>query len=238
MDFWRTVLVVFRRSYVTVPAFLLAVGMALMVYSSVPVRYVSTAALVLTAPPNGGSIVPSPNHQPMVTNPLLNFDHGLSMSATIIIQALGTPELATELGAPPGGSTTYQVTNGSSNPELLTSGPFVFIAGEGATSEQAQDIVRRVIDQATLELAALQRELDAPEQTYITMSEVVAPTTPEAHGGSRMRAGAAALALGVIASLAAGFAVESLAAAWRRRRGRHAEPDEVADHPPLLAAGH
>jgi hypothetical protein len=239
MDFWRTVLVVFRRWYVTVPAFLLAVGIALMVYSMVPVRYVSTAALVLTAPPTGGSLVPLPDHQQVVTNPLLNFDHGLSTSATILIQALGTPELATELGAPPGGSTTYRVTNGSSNPELLTSGPFVFIAGEGATSAQAQDIVRRVIDRAKLELAARQRELDAPEPTYITITEVVSPTTPEAQGGSRMRAAAAALALGVIASLAAGFAMESLAAAWRSRRsrGRDTEAGEAADHTPVLVAG-
>jgi hypothetical protein len=237
MDFWRTVLVLFRRWYVTMPAFLLAVGMALMVYSSVPVRYVSTAALVLTVPPTGGSLMPSPNHQPMVTNPLLNFDQGLSMAATILIQALGTPEMATELGAPPGGSTTYRITNGGTNPELLTAGPFVFIAGEAAAAAPAQDIVRRVIDRAKLELAARQRELDAPESTYLTISVVVAPTTAEAQGGSRMRAGAAALALGLIASLAAGFAMESIAAAWRRRRGRDAKPDEVAGHPPLLPAG-
>lgn len=221
MDFWRTVLVVFRRWYITVPAFLLAGAVMLLVYSVVPVRYVSTAALVLTAPPTGGSSLSPPPEQPqLLVNPLLNFDQGLSTSASILIQALRTPELATELGAPPGGATTYEVTNGSSNPELLTSGPFVFIAGEAATAAQASEIVRRVVERAELELNTRQQALDVPESTFITISQVVTPTTPQAQGGSRTRAAAAALALGVISSLAAGFAAQSIADARRARRRR------------------
>jgi hypothetical protein len=230
MDFWRTVLVLFRRWYVTVPAFLLAIGVSLLVYSSVQIRYVSTAALVLTTPPTGGTLAPEPEHGFGLTNPLLNFDHGLSMSASILIQALGTPEVAAELGMMPGGETSYRVTNGSTNPELITSGPFVFIAGESATAGAAQDVVRRVIDRAKIELANRQKELSAPPSTFITISEVVPPTTAEAQGGSRTRAAAAALAFGFIVSLTAGYAAESYASTRDRRRSkRPAAPPKVRD---------
>jgi hypothetical protein len=233
MDFWRTVLVLFRRWYVTVPAFLLAIGVALLVYSSVPVRYVSTAALVLTTPPTGGTLAPDPEQPFGLTNPFLNFDHGLSMSASILIQALGTPEMAAQLGTAPGSPTSYRVTNGSTNPELITSGPFVFIAGESATAAAAQDIVRRVIDLAKIELANRQKELSAPPSTFITISEVVPPTTAEAQGGSRMRAAAAALAFGFIASLTAGYAAESFASARERRRPKRPAAGAKARDPAL-----
>ncbi|GLZ28894.1 hypothetical protein Lesp02_10840 [Lentzea sp. NBRC 105346] len=220
MDFWRTVLVVFRRWYVVLPAFLLAIGASAAVYASVPVVYISTSVLVLTTPLTGATEnveKPSPDK---LTNPFLNFDKGLSTSASLLIQALSTPEMAAELGAAPGSGTTYQVTNGSSNPELLTSGPFVFIAGESEDAGAARDIVKHVADRARVELQKRQTELNAPSPTFITVGDVVPPTTPEAQGGSRTRAAAAALGLGCVAALASAFGAESFAAHRRKRPHR------------------
>src|SRR5919198_480277 len=123
MDFWQTVLVVFRRWYVALPAFLLSILAAVGVYSTVPRTFVSSSVLVLTLPTTGASQPADPARPRDQINPLLNFDKGLSTSATILIQALSTPEAATELGVPPGGDTWFEVTNGSSNPELLITGP-------------------------------------------------------------------------------------------------------------------
>lgn len=218
MDFWRTVLVLFRRWYVVLPAFLLALGGCAAVYASVPVVYVSTSVLVLTTPLTGATEYVEKPRPDLLTNPLLNFDRGLSTSAALIIQALGTPEMAAQLGAAPGGRTTYQVTNGSTNPELLTSGPFVFIMGESRDRDAAQAVVQRVAAQARVELQRRQEELKAPPQTYITVAEVVPPTTPETQGGSRVRAAAAALGLGVVTALGSGYAAESFFTQRKRHR--------------------
>jgi hypothetical protein len=205
MDFWQTILVVFRRWYVALPAFLLSILAALGVYASVPRTYVSTSVLVLTLPTTGSSQPADLDRPRDQINPLLNFDKGLSTSATILIQAISTPETAAELGVPPGSDTWFEVTNGSSNPELLITGPFIFIQGNSSTAAGAVDIVRKVEERARV--------------------EVVQPTEPEAKGGSRIRSAGAAFALALFLSLAATYAFESV----MQVRGRRAKPKD--DHP-------
>ncbi len=60
--------------------------------------------------------------------------------------------------------------------------------------------------------------MQAPRETYITMSAAVPPTTPVAQQGRKLRSAAAALGLGVIAALCASFAAESLPRPVRSRR--------------------
>ncbi|MFO7250320.1 MAG: hypothetical protein DIU60_006165 [Actinomycetes bacterium] len=200
------------------PAFVLAVAAAFGVYATIPTVYVSNAVLVLTTPTGGGVVPPDPRIPMPRINPMLNFEHGLSVSASILIAALGTPETARELGVREGGDTEYQVTNGSSNLESLATGPLVFVEASSTDPRKATAMVRRVIARAHVELAARQAAVAAPKGTYITMYEAVPPTAPQPHQGRRLRATAAALALGLFASLAATFAVESLATHRRARR--------------------
>ena len=218
MDFWQTVMVVFRRWYITFPAFLAAVGVAGLVYGSVPTQYVSTSLLVLTTPRTGPTAQSDAKRPYEITNPLLNFEYGLSLSASILIQTLGTPETAASLGVSPNGDTSYLVSNGSTNPESLISGPFVFIQGTSSAPQPAQDIVRRVSALAVQNLTERQKELKAPASTFITVNEVVPPTTPEAQRTNKQRAAGAAGTLAVLASLAAGFAFESIVTSRKQRR--------------------
>jgi hypothetical protein len=218
VDFWQTVRVVFRRWYITFPAFLGALGVAALVYGSVPTQYVSTSVLLLTTPRTGPTEPINSKHPNEITNPLLNFEQGLSLTASMLIQTLSAPEAVASLGISPGGDTSYEVNNGSTNPELLESGPFVFIEGTSTSPEGAQDIVRRVSALAPRDLAMRQKELDAPTSTYITVTEVVPPTTPEPLKVKKLRAAGAAGILAVLASLAATFAFESIAS-HRQLRG-------------------
>jgi hypothetical protein len=188
------------------------------VYLTIPTTYLSNSVLVLTIPTTGGSLPTNPLIPHGLTNPLLNFDHGLSVSASILIAALGTPETAAELGVSPDGTTTYKVYNGSSNLESLSTGPLVFIEGEGRTPEAAAEMVRRVIERTRDVLAERQRRLDAPRATFIKLDEMVPPTTPMAQRGRKMRSAAAAAGLGVIASLFVTFAAESFLSARSARR--------------------
>ena len=129
MDFWRTVLVLVRRWYITVPAFFVTLGMAGAAYSVVPVQYQSVSVLVLTTPLSGGTETAHSTTPNSLTNPLLNFDQSLALTASIVIQEMNSLETAKNLGVTPGGSVTYQVTNGSTNPELPRVGTVLVRAG-------------------------------------------------------------------------------------------------------------
>ena len=232
MDFWGTVLVLFRRWYISVPAFALAVAAAFGVYATIPTVYVSHAVLMLTTPTGGGVVPPDPKMPMPRINPMLNFEHGLSVTASVLIAALGTPETARELGVEEGGDTEYQVTNGSSNLESLATGPLVFVEANSVDPERATRMARRVIERAKVELRDRQTAVNAPRGTYITLYEAVPPTAPQPQQGRRLRATAAALGLGLFASLAATFAVENLIT---RRRSRPAVPGP--DRPAPAPAG-
>jgi hypothetical protein len=214
-------MVVARRWYLAVPAFLLTLVAAAALYVMTPNHFVSSEVLVLTAPVNGGSVAPAKNGKPQVTttNPLLNFDQGLGMSAALLIQSLNSPDTLAAIGAPPGGSTTVQVSNGSTNPEDVNSGPFVFVSVDTTSPAGATSIAKAIGDQARKQLLARQEALGAPPSTYITVGTVVPPTTPTQEHKSKTRAAAAFLAVGVILSLSAAYGGESYAQYRRRRAG-------------------
>jgi hypothetical protein len=217
MDFWRTVVVLFRRWYITLPAFFVTLGVAAVAYSEVPVQYESGSVLVLTTPLSGGTEASDRTSPTSLTNPLLNFEHSLALTASIVIQQMKSSEIAAALGIVPGSTTGYVVTNGTSNPELLESGPFLFIQGSGSSPEAARDIAERASAMAAEVLDQRQVELNAPASTHISLQMVVAPKAGQSLNGSPMRAAAAAGALAGMASLAAVYGFESLMTHRRRR---------------------
>ncbi|GAA0437843.1 hypothetical protein Acor_80130 [Acrocarpospora corrugata] len=239
MDFWGTVLVLFRRWYVALPVLLLGLGGAGLAYASIPPTYLSNGVIVLSIPRTGGTVPPNPRLPNPITNPLLNFDYGLNMTASILIQAMGSPEVAGELGVTPGDATSYKVSNGSTNPESMSSGPFVFVYAESDSPEGARDMVARVMARTKVELLNRQTKVNAPRETFLTAMDVVSPTTPQPEQGSRARAAAAAAGVGALLSLWSTFAVESYLVSRRARRGaqrpgrasaasRDAQPSGVA----------
>jgi hypothetical protein len=222
VDFWLTVLVLFRRWYITVPAFFMSIGVAGAAYSAVPIEYQSNAVLVLTTPLTGGTETKHSPHAKAITNPMMNFDPSLALSAAIVIQQMNTSETALRLGTTFGDDTTFEVTNGSSNPELLQSGPFIFIGGSGPSPEAAQEVATKVAAMAAVVLDERQNELHAPPSTHINLQVVVPPTAGQPLSTSPLRAAAAAGALAAMAGLAAAYGFESLMTHRRRRRAERA----------------
>ncbi len=180
MDFWRTVLVIFRRWYISVPAFFATLALAGAAYSAVPVQYQSGSVLVLTTPLAGGTQATDGRNPTALTNPLLTFDRSLALTASIVIQQMNSSESARRPGIVPGGATDYQVTNGSTNPELLESGPFLFVEGTGPTPEAARDVVARASAMATEVLA--QRQDEPVRAVHLRRGNRTEPP-----GGSRRR---------------------------------------------------
>ena len=232
MDFWRTVLVIFRRWYISVPAFFATLVLAGAAFSAVPLQYQSGSVLVLTTPLAGGTQATDAQHPTSLTNPLLTFDRSVALAASVVIQQMNSSESAVALGVVPGGTTTYKVTNGSTNPELLESGPFLFVEGTGPSPEAAQDIVERASAMSTAVLDQRQDELKAPQSTHINVQVVVPPTAGRPLLGSPMRAFAAVGALAGLVSLAAVFGFESLMSNRRRRRGSPTHTTTWVDNVP------
>lgn len=220
MDFWGTVGVLFRRWYITVPAFLATLVLAGAAYSVVPIQYESASVVVLTTPLNGGTEYTGPDHTDSITNPMMNFDQSLALTASLVIQQLRSTETSEALGVHPGDTTTYEVNNGTSNPELLQSGPFIFVRGTGPTPGAAQDMATRVTATAQEILEARQDEVNAPASTHIEVQVVVAPTAGQPLMGSPLRAAAGVGGLAALAGLVAVYGFENLLEHRRLRRAR------------------
>ncbi|MFC4908589.1 hypothetical protein [Actinomadura gamaensis] len=241
MDFWSTLLVLFRRWYLTVPAFLLSLVMAGAVFAMTPSHWVSTSVLVLSSPKNGGDVTVDQRKQPD-RNPLLIYDRGLSETAAILIQIMGSPEIAQRIGAPPGGATQVQVGNGSTNPELLDNGrPFIYIQVDSTSPDIAFNTNTKLVEEAKRVLDERQHRLGAPPATFITLSSAVPPTTPVVQRKGKKRAAVAFMAFSVIVSLTLAYGGESYAQ-HRRRRRESAEADNPPPRPrapePEPAGGH
>lgn len=228
MDFWGTVLVLARRWYVSVPAFILTLAGVFGVYVLTPAQYESHAVAVVTPSPTGGTEYPA-GYLPGATNPLMNFDNGLNIAGSLLIQSMGTADFAARVGMPTDGSTTFEVNNGSENPELLTNDPFVFVRVAGTSANELQPLVGRSLDAARTDLAEQQDRLQAPVVTRAMLTTIVPPSSPLPQRGNRLRGAAAALGLGLIGSLAATFAAESWLQTRQRasRRGRQPSPSEL-----------
>jgi len=222
MDFWRTVVVLFRRWYITVPAFVMTLVVAGAAYSVVPIQYQSDGVLVLTTPLSGGTESTAPNATQPITNPLTNFGASLGLTTSLVIQALASSEASSSLGVTAGDTTTYEVDNGSTNPEELESGPFIFVHGIGPSPEAAQDMAKRVAALAAVILDQRQTEVDAPPSTHIAIQVVVPPAKGRPLLSSPLRAAAAVGALAGLASLAATYGFENLMTHRRRRREERA----------------
>ncbi|MEV0583069.1 hypothetical protein [Nonomuraea sp. NPDC050310] len=235
MDFWGAVGVVVRRWYVALPALLLTLGGAFGVYQGIPPQYRSTAVLSLTVPTSGPSTLGDPRDRIMEVNPLLNFGTGLNMTAEVLVQVLGSENMMAKLGAPAHSDTTYAVNNGHPNPELLFSEPFVLIEGTSTDPATATAVVKRVAQQAKIELDRRQVQLKAPPTTFIVLTEILEPTEAVALRNDKLRFAAAVLLLGLLAALAGSFITESgLARLHRRKVERAADAAETPVREPVL----
>jgi hypothetical protein len=230
MDFWKTMGILLRRWYVSVPIFTVSLALGGAVFYTVHTQYESTGTLVLTAPPSGGVTQLNPKDATGPGNPLLDFEGSLTITTQLLIQSLSSPTVQQAI-ADKGGVGTYQAGDGE------TGGPFVVVIADATSPAQAEKTVTLALQTAKDELNQRQKALDAPASTYIVTQIVVPPTPATTKIGSKVKAGGIALALGLVLSLAAAYAVESVSTNRRRRRAAQAGgsdlDDELLDDPLL-----
>lgn len=229
MDFWKTLGILLRRWYVAVPVFVVSLAIAGGVYATVPTQYESTGTIVLTSPTAGATTVLDPSKATGPGNPLLDFGGSLTITTQLLIQSLNSPSVGQQIAAGSGGG-SYQAGDG------LTGGPFVVIVGTAKSPALAQLTVSLALKHARTELASRQTSLKAPPSTFINTQDVVTPTPATAKIGGKVRAAGVALALGLIASLAAAFGIESVMVNRRRKRADAAGAGQAEDLDDAYAA--
>jgi hypothetical protein len=221
MDFWKTIIGLVRRKLLFVPLVGSAVAVALTGYFLTPLQYASSTTMVLVTPAVGRTLSQDPTVPVDVTNPLLSFSNDLKTASTILIWAINAPDVAEELGADDDGPTHLTINDGRTDPNLIDgNGPFIYVAGESTSRAEAKDVVIRAQKWLRQELQNRQKSLGAPPETYLTMVDVVAPTSPKVVRTNRIKVGGAAFVLMLVLGLCGAYVWQSS----RRRRAASGPP--------------
>lgn len=230
MEFWITIVGLARRKRVIFPALLIAFALGAVAYAATPVRYSSSTTMVLTTTQFGGSESQDPSQPTSLTNPMLNFNDSLRTTAGILIEAMSTKDVAAASGVT--GKASLTVNDGRTNPNLLgLNGPFVYVEGTSTSPAQAQAIVLRARDVMRMKLKAWQSSLNAPQKTYLSLAEVVAPGPAEPSRSRATKLGLVGLIAGFLLSMGIAYFGHGLSV---RRRARAAAPrPAVTSAPPL-----
>jgi len=229
MEFWVTIVGLLRRTRVIIPVLLVAMALGAVAYLGTPNTYTSHATMVLTPTEYGGTESQDPTKPNELTNPMLNFNESLKTSSAILIEAMNTKGVAEQLGAT--GATSMIINDGRTNPDLIgLNGPFLYVVGQSTSAAEAKRIVVDTVKLMQVKLREWQKSLNAPTKTYLSISDVVPPTTPvQQHS---MKLGLMAFLFAFMVGLGLAYFGHQFRA---RRRARAARRPAVATPPPPLA---
>jgi hypothetical protein len=215
MTFSHVISVLRRRWYLAVAVLLVLSGSFATAFALYPPQYASRAVLVVTTPDNGAQISADPRSANDITNPLFNFQDGQSIAAAILIASAESPAAQDRIGVNETGA-SFAVTNGNSSPETPSTGPFIHIETLAPTADDAFTTTAAVVQFVRDDLQSRQIALRAPPATFLSVTDVVAPTAGEERTGNRTLAAMAAL----LFSLVVCVAVVSRVDLHRGRQGR------------------
>jgi hypothetical protein len=210
MDFRQTMLVIVRRWYVAVPAFLVALGIAGLSAYTQPRLYEATGTVVLSEPNPVAAHTDGSIQGNGVGNPLMSFADSLRTSSALLVQNLNSPDAQQQVRRQ-GGVTTFTASDGS-----LT-GPFIVVKADGRTPDRLTRTVSLAFTYATDQLRQREQALGAPPSQYIVVQTVVAPTDAAQLHGGRTRFAATTVILSLVACLCAVYAAETISRRAARR---------------------
>ncbi|NUP76478.1 MAG: hypothetical protein HOV96_02890 [Nonomuraea sp.] len=180
MEFWKAILGLLRRILIGPPLILLSILVGVVVYVVIPAHYTTDVSLVLATPVNGGTVSSDKTKQGQ-TNPFLSFNDALKTGASIVILAMNTQDVWTQLGAPKDGPTEITIDDGRTNPNVLDiNGPYIYIRVDSESPRQASAVLMAARERVATELFKWQKTLGAPANTFITSTDIVPPSKPEA----------------------------------------------------------
>ncbi|MEV4805812.1 hypothetical protein AB0K18_37930 [Nonomuraea sp. NPDC049421] len=231
MEFWKALLGLLTKVRIGPPLIVASILAGLAVHAFVPARHTTDVSLVLAMPVNGGTI-PNDKTKQGLTNPFLSFNDALKTGASIVILSMNTQDVWTELGAPKDGPTDIVIDDGRSNPNVLDiNGPYIYIQVTSDSPGRATSVLMAARQRVADELAEWQRALGAPPNTFITSTDIVPPSVPEADESLKWQAGIGAGLLVLVLGMGLAYALVIRRPA--RPVKQPAEPDEPV--PPAAA---
>ncbi len=187
MDLFDVVRMIRRQwiaALIGVAALLLA---GVVVTLVVPTNYEATGRAVLLLPPESSGLE-------RLTNPYLNIDANMRLTASLVASDLATDKVRREI-ADQGFTSAYSL---ALPPEV---GPVLDVQARDTDSDRAvrtrDEVMRRI--EATL--TTMQRDVGAPKYQFITIRRIATPDSAAAVPGAKLRALAALWALIIIATL-------------------------------------
>lgn len=160
-------------------------------WSSATTTYDSRAVVLIIPPPStdGGT----------GTNPLVNLDYSISQLALTVSTQLEGDDVRNAV-VEAGGNGAYGAdTLSSDNAAVAQLTPLVSLSASGSSAQGAQDATRTLVEQASVQLAAIQTSAGVPAVSQAKAVVSAEPTTGAAVGNAKLRAAG-------VTGLAAGFA--------------------------------
>lgn len=219
VDFWDLTKLMFRRWYVSVPAFLMAIGATLYAAAQVEPDYVATSYVQLVPP----AVTPKATDDTKATarNPWL--DLGLASLTKAGMISVQDQRVVKELERA-GFSDDFTLTQDAQLP-IVT---FEVIGDDEAQATQTSEQLVKRFDRS---VATLQKEYGAPGEQMITARRLDLGDNVEESTSKVKRALIAVAGVGVLLALALTVAVDALL----RRRGRGKREDAAPEPGEQLA---
>ena len=227
MDFATTIRILLSRWYVVLPSLALTAAAAFFATQAVTPSFESSGSMVLLGPAIGA---PTSGEKPPQVNAYLEFGGTLETTAEVLSRATLSDATAKRLRAA-GATAEYEVGTGSDG-----GSPIINIVATGTSPGAARKTVIAIERELARQLQARQVAAKAPREQFIRMERVAPPTEPKELLGSKLRAAAAAAALGVALTFSLAFLVKGITERRNRRGWLRDEVGRPARLPPPMAA--
>lgn len=212
MDLGTLIRILLRRWYVVLPLLAITLITAVQIGRSIDPDYQARGSVLLIGPniSQGDEV-----------NPLAELRSPLNTTALAIGLIAVDEQTRTEVRQL-GFQGTYEV-------DVTPNTPIINIRVRATTPEQALLTLEAVIDAVKLKLDERQRGVDAPEDSLIQGETLTKTTTSRALYGSRDRAVAGIMAVGLVAAASAAVLFEAyVVAPARREEDEDEDPNKVA----------
>jgi len=212
---WASLGVLVRRWWLVLSGLVLtaiAAGTILLVF---PVTYSAQGSLLFNLPETPTTATGTE----AIANPVFG---SRSYVGDLVVTMMSAPEAGAEVAAN-GGTGTFTLVLGRGDAVLVS------LTATGDTAEEALATWNAAAKEADVSLQRLQQAKGASADELVTITPLTTPTEATKDSGSRIRAAAALLVLGVAATILFTYAVESYSRYRKSTRGRLAEEsDETA----------
>jgi hypothetical protein len=202
-----------RRWYVAVPVLVLAFGAALVLSSRQQTTYSASGSVILRGP----SISLNERGEIVESNPYLNFNSALELSALATFHVIDSPSTRSVV-AQAGHYSTYTV---------VQDGPILTFTVSGEAEATVVETIQQLAEETRTKLSGMQLEAGAPDAGQILVDVLAVPDRAASTTTSRTKVFVPILGLGLVAAVTAAMCLDAWLS-WRGAQRREADELDAA----------